>query len=397
MRLFEIKTMTLDTVNTSTLLALADKNNLTAQNFKELNLSEIGLKEEDYEKVVAACNELVDFNHASVSFFGQGLAQNTQQFTDELLTLVQNKDLDQSGKKLDEVLKVAKGVNAKSLLNNSNKKFFNRGILGRIFGNISNAKDSFISNFNTTKQQLDGLIDEIAISQTGLVTRISTLESMHETVTEEYAQLGIYIAAGEIKLKQLALKIQDLSLLRDQNSTNELASEVFDLNAVATSLEKRVHDLKMLQQSALQTMPMIRVIQSNNAMLVDKFNAIKTITLPAWKTQFTLALSLNEQKNAVELATAVDDATNELLRSNADLLKINTIATAKANQRSVIDISTLEYVQNSLIQTVTDVSEIQRKGMQDRDKATIELKQMQQNLNNLTMSNAMNNKQITSK
>ena len=128
---------------------------------------------------------------------------------------------------------------------------------------------------------------------------------------------------------------------------------------------------------------MIRIIQSNNLMLVDKFYAIKNITIPAWKNQISLAISLNEQKNSVQLANNIDDATNEILRRNADLLHQNSVDTARANQRSVIDIETLEHVQNTLINTVNDVIQIQKEGMQKRFEATERLKTLQNNLNQL--------------
>ena len=149
-------------------------------------------------------------------------------------------------------------------------------------------------------------------------------------------------------------------------------------------------DLQVLQQSAMQTLPMIRIIQSNNLMLVDKFYAIKNITLPAWKNQISLAISLQEQKNSVQLANTIDDATNDLLKRNADLLHQNSVDTAKANQRSVIDIETLEHVQNTLIKTVNDVIVIQKEGMQKRDEATIRLRALQDNLNHLVLETSSN-------
>ena len=166
---------------------------------------------------------------------------------------------------------------------------------------------------------------------------------------------------------------------------------MYDLNHLANNLEKRVSDLQVLQQSAMQTLPMIRIIQSNNLMLVDKFYAIKNITLPAWKNQISLAISLQEQQNSVQLAKAIDDTTNELLRRNAELLHQNSVDTAKANQRSVIDVETLEHVQNTLINTVNDVIQIQKEGMQKRAEATLRLRALQDNLNHLVLENSTQN------
>ena len=123
-------------------------------------------------------------------------------------------------------------------------------------------------------------------------------------------------------------------------------------------------------------------------MLVDKFYAIKNITLPAWKNQISLAISLQEQQNSVQLAKAIDDTTNDLLRRNAELLHQNSVDTAKANQRSVIDVETLEHVQNTLIKTVNDVIQIQKEGMQKRAEATVRLRALQDNLNHLVLENS---------
>ncbi|MBL8320805.1 MAG: toxic anion resistance protein, partial [Acinetobacter sp.] len=120
----------------------------------------------------------------------------------------------------------------------------------------------------------------------------------------------------------------------------------------------------------------------------DKFYAIKNITLPAWKNQISLAISLKEQKNSVQLANTIDDATNELLKRNADLLHQNSVDTARANQRSVIDIETLEHVQNTLINTVNDVLQIQKEGVQKRAEAAQRLRALQDNLNHLVLESS---------
>lgn len=208
---------------------------------------------------------------------------------------------------------------------------------------------------------------------------------MFHGVQDEYKQLGVYIAAGKLKQQEIQQQISEFSAQPQDQTTTQ---KIYDLNHLANNLEKRVSDLQVLQQSAMQTLPMIRIIQSNNLMLVDKFYAIKNITLPAWKNQISLAISLNEQKNSVQLANSIDDATNELLRRNADLLHQNSVDTAKANQRSVIDIETLEHVQNTLIKTVNDVIQVQKEGMQKRAEATTRLRALQENLNQLVIGSS---------
>ena len=192
-----------------------------------------------------------------------------------------------------------------------------------------------------------------------------------------------------VSLSELQEEIKRLAeadpLKEDQNITQQ----IFDLNHVCNNLDKRLSDLHLLQQSALQTLPMIRLIQSNNTMLIDKFNAVRSITIPAWKNQIALALSLNEQENSVKLAEAIDNTTNELLKRNAQLLHTNSVAVAKANQRSVIDASTLEAVQATLIKTVNDVIKIQQDGVKHREETAVKLKNLQETYNKSIVSESV--------
>ena len=289
--------------------------------------------------------------------------------------------MDDTGHKLNQVVQVAQQLNTNSILNPNKSS----GFLGGLFNKFKGAKQSFDQNFNSTKAQIDSLVTEIENSQNGLKTRVDTLDKMFHGVQDEYKQLGVYIAAGKLKQKEIQQQISEFSAQPQDQATTQ---KIYDLNHLANNLEKRVSDLQVLQQSAMQTLPMIRIIQSNNLMLVDKFYAIKNITLPAWKNQISLAISLNEQKNSVQLANSIDDATNELLRRNADLLHQNSVDTAKANQRSVIDIETLEHVQNTLIKTVNDVIQVQKEGMQKRAEATTRLRVLQENLNQLVIASS---------
>ena len=351
--------------------------------FQQLNLQEIGLQQDDFNAVLAARKELAEINHNAVAEYGKNIATQTSGYTDELLNLVQNKDLDETGQKLNQVVQVAQQLNTSSILN----KKKNSGFFGGLMSKIKGAKNNIDMHFNTTKEQIDTLVKEIEKSQSGLKARVDTLDRMFHGVQSEYKQLGVYIAAGKLKQDEIQ---QEISTLTSQSQDQTTTQRVYDLNHLANNLEKRVSDLQVLQQSAMQTLPMIRIIQSNNLMLVDKFYAIKNITLPAWKNQISLAISLNEQKNSVQLANTIDDATNDLLKRNADLLHQNSVDTAKANQRSVIDIETLEHVQNTLIKTVNDVIQIQKEGMQKRAEATTRSRSLQDNLNQLVLDSSSN-------
>ena len=139
-------------------------------------------------------------------------------------------------------------------------------------------------------------------------------------------------------------------------------------------------DLLLMQHAADQSLPMIRLIQANALQLIEKFNTVRDITIPSWKRQFAIQLSLGEQKAAVELSTAIDDATNELMRRNADLLRQASVDTARSNQRGVIDVATLRHVHDQLIATVEEVRSIHREGMQQRQQAEVELSRLREDL-----------------
>lgn len=352
------------------------------QRFEQLDLHALGLEQQDFAAIDSIRKELAILDHTTVAEYGKDIASQTATYTDELLNLVKNRDLDVTGQKLNEVVSVAQQLNTSSILNQEKST----GFFGSLLSKFKGVKQSFDQQFNTTREQLDALVKEIESSQTGLKDRVDTLDHMFNAVQDEYKQLGLHIAAGQLKQQELQDEIKQMTA---QQQTAQVSQMIYDLNHLANNLEKRLSDLQVLQQSALQTLPMIRIIQSNNLMLVDKFYAIKNITLPAWKNQISLAISLMEQKNSVQLANHIDNATNDLLKRNADLLHQNSVDTARANQRSVIDVETLEHVQNTLIRTVNDVIEIQKDGMQKREEASHRIRALQNNLQQLVLeSNA---------
>ena len=162
------------------------------------------------------------------------------------------------------------------------------------------------------------------------------------------------------------------------------------MQAFASNLDLRIGNLEALQQSSLQMLPQIRVIQSTNFVLVDKFNTITTLTIPIWKRQFVLAMGLNESKNAAELTVAIDDFTNSMLTRGADLLHKNAVATAKSNQRLPIDVKTLQYVQDMLVKTANDVSQIQLEGKREREQSSMQIEHMCAQMKKQISTNSQN-------
>lgn len=333
-----------------------------------------GLAALPQEKVNELVARLENGTLSAVHEFGRELGQHTAAHTDALLEQVKSKDLDVMGSRLAEIVTAARGLNLGPLSDNRSKV----PLIGGLIDRMKLKGGALLTKFQDVRTQVDGLVAEVQGMQGGLAARVQQLDQSFESVKQEHALLGAHIQAGEIALTKLQGRLAMDSALAQTDPVK--AQEVQDLRSAIASLEKRIADMRVLQHSALQQLPMIRMVQANNRMLIEKFHNIKELTVPAWKRQFMLALSLNEQKNAVELANHIDDATNEFLRENARLLKDNTINTARANQRMVIDVATLQEVHESLMSTVQEVVRINQEGVQQRSAAGAQLLAMRQQM-----------------
>lgn len=339
-------------------------------------LDGLGLQSADLVEIEQVAQRIQANNPASVSEFGRDVADHTSSYADSLLDQVRNSDLDAAGAKLTEVVTIARGLNIGALSDRRSRL----PIIGPLIDKVRLKSSNVMGQFDTTREQIDNLITEVQTTQSSVATRNLALGEMFQAVREEHRLLGVHIAAGKVRLAALSADADQLrgSIGNHPGRVQELA----DLDAMISNLDKRIGDLMALQHSAMQSLPTIRMIQANNQMLVDKFHTIREITVPAWKRQFMLALSLNEQRNAVQLATTIDDTTNDLLRRNSELLYRNSVETARANQRMVIDVDTLKEVQNNLIKTVEDTIRIQNEGVQVRKAAEKQIQAMRGDLRN---------------
>lgn len=337
-------------------------------------LKQLGLQEADLPMIQEVATRIQEGNPLSVAEFGRDVAEHTSAYADSLLDQVRNSDLDEAGTKLTQVVAVAQSLNLGALTNRRSRI----PVIGPVIDRMRLGSGKFMAQFDTTRDQIEKLVSEVSQTQQNISDRNKGLEEMFSAVREEHRLLGVHIAAGKQRLVEIKGHADSLRV-QIENEPARL-QELSDLDALAASLDKRVGDLMALQQSAMQSLPMIRMIQANNQMLVDKFHTIREITVPAWKRQFMLSLTLNEQRNAVQLASQIDDATNDLLKRNAELLHRNSVETAKANQRLVIDVETLKAVQNTLIATVQDVIKIQQEGISQRRAAEKEIQGMRLDL-----------------
>ena len=188
----------------------------------------------------------------------------------------------------------------------------------------------------------------------------------------------MYIIAGKLRVQELREK--DLAELRakaEKSGLPEDAQAVNDFTNLIGRFEKKLHDLELTRTISLQMSPQIRMIQNNDTLMTEKIQTSLVNTIPLWKSQMVLALGISHSKQAMEAQRAVSDMTNELLKKNADMLKVATVETAKESERGIVDIETLQHTNQSLISTLDEVMAIQTEGRQKRQEAEVELQRIE--------------------
>ncbi len=307
----------------------------------------------------------------TVAGFGQEIGQTARDYSDSLLSQARAGDLDEMGGKLNEVVVAARSFDIDSFDN----KWARIPLLGPVIAGVARTKARAVAQFTSLEGQVEKLMTDVEGAERRLSDRAATLDTLYAGVEEEYHNLALFEAAAKLRLQSLSGEVAALT-----GSDPVVAEQRAALEASRTALDKRAADLEVLRHSALQTLPMIRMIQANNMVLVEKFQTIRNLTVPAWKRAFMMALALNEQRDAAKLANDIDDATNYFMVRNSELLHQNAVATAKANQRLVIDVATLRTVHENIVKTLTDVRQANLDGAAMRQKALVELSDMRQQM-----------------
>ena len=238
-----------------------------------------------------------------------------------------------------------------------------------------------LSKYQKTGAQIDRISVKLDRSKNILLSDIVILEKLYETNKEYFQALNVYIAAGEIKLEEIHEKtIPELKKSAESSNDQMKFQEVNDMLQFAERLDKRLHDLKLSREITIQSAPQIRLIQNTNQALVEKIQSSIMTAIPLWKNQVAIALTLIRQRHAVEAQKQVSKTTNDLLLKNSEMLKTNTIETAKENERGLVDIETLKKTQANLISTLEETMRIQEEGRHKRRQAEQELASMENEL-----------------
>ena len=232
--------------------------------------------------------------------------------------------------------------------------------------------------YDKAEANVDKIAEQLEAHQVVLMKDVALLDEMYEKNLEYFKQLSMYILAGEKKLAdERATTLPELYAKAQASGLPEDAQAANDYAALCDRFEKKLYDLKLTRQVSIQMGPQIRMIQNNDTLMTEKIQTSLVNTIPLWKSQMVLALGISHSKQAMEAQRAVSDMTNELLKKNADMLKVATVETAKESERGIVDIETLQHTNESLISTLDEVMNIQNEGRQKRQEAEVELQRIE--------------------
>jgi len=339
------------------------------------------LKPEHREKALALARQIDPANHQAILQYGVAAQAELSKFSHTILHHVQTKDAGPVGEVISELMAKIKEVNPDDLMPAK------KGFLSRLFGTVAKPLQGMVAKYQKIGVEIDKIADQLEKHRHLLFRDIMMLETLYEKNKEYFEALNIYIAAAEYKLEELRTKTIPEKQAAAERSGDQMAwQEVQDLRQFADRLEKRVHDLKLSRQVTIQTAPQIRMIQHMNETLVERIQSSILNAIPLWKNQVVIALTLFRQQKAAEAQKQVAETTNELLLRNSELLKTNSIAIAKENERGLVDIETLKRTQENLIATLEETLKIQAEGRLKRQQAERELAAMEAELKQTLLS-----------
>ena len=333
------------------------------------------------KKLVDDFVEKIDLkNTNSILQYGVGAQKKIADFSESALNNVKTKDLGEVGNMLSNVV-----TELKNFENTDEKK----GLLG-IFKKPIKKIEQMKVKYTKVEGNINNICTVLENHQIQLLKDISMLDKMYETNKVYFKELTMYILAGKKKLEKARnTELQELTEKASISGRPEDAQTANDFAALCDRFEKKIHDLELTKMISLQMAPQIRLVQNNDTLMSEKIQSTIVNTIPLWKSQIVLALGVAHSENAVKVQNEVTNMTNELLKKNAQTLKMSTIETAKASERGIVDIETLRQTNESLISTLDEVMRIQEDGRNKRREAEVELQNIEEQLKNklLTLRN----------
>ncbi len=296
--------------------------------------------------------------------YGAAAQKSVASFSESALNAVRTKDLGEVGDTLSNLVVELKGFGEEE----------EKGGIFGFFKKTSNKLEVMKAQYGKAEANVEKIARSLEQHQVTLMKDIAMFDQMYELNLKYYKELTMYIIAGKKRLAEVqSTQLEELRKKAEATGAAEDAQAYNDLAQMCNRFEKKLHDLELTRMVSIQMGPQTRMLQNNDTLMVEKIQSSLVNTIPLWKSQMVLALGLENSRKATAAQTAVTNATNELLKRNADMLKMGTIATAKEAERSIIDIETLQHTNQQLISTLDEVIQIQKDGAQKRREAEVEL------------------------
>ena len=339
---------------------------------EEPALDDSVLTEEERRMVDSFAQQIDLTNSALVLQYGAGTQKKMADFSESALENVRSKDLGEVGDLLSGVVTELKSFDEEE----------EKGFLG-FFKKASNKIESMKAKYAKAEENVNEIVKALEKHQVQLMKDTALLDKMYELNLTYFKELSMYILAGKKKLAEVrGTQLAQLTQKAQTSGLPEDAQAARDLESMCLRFEKKIHDLELTRMISIQTAPQIRLVQNNDTQMVEKIQSTIVNTIPLWKSQMVLALGVEHSAQAAEAQRQVTDMTNELLKKNAEKLKMATVETAKASERGIVDMETLKATNESLISTLDEVMNIQREGREKRAAAETELRNMETELKN---------------
>ncbi len=347
------------------------------------------LDEKHQEQARALAKQIDEKNLQAIISYGAAAQKQLGEFSHQMLSHVQAKDTGEIGDILNDLMERLNETDPNDLVAE------NQGFFQKFFGKIKKSIYEMQAKYQEVGSQVDKIAIRLDHEKNGLLNDNLSLEQLYQRNKDFFDALNIYIAAGELKLAELQETLIPEALEKARVTGDQMDVQVVnDLEQFLDRLEKRNHDLKLTRQMTIQQAPQIRLIQNTNQALAEKIQSSITTTIPLWKNQIAIAMTLLRQKDAVTAQRQVSETTNQLIQKNSEMLKISTIETARENERGIIDLETLQKTQKDLIETLEETLKIQQEGRARRRKAEIELTNMEEDLRQKLLVLSHKEKQI---
>ena len=337
--------------------------------------SDLQLSTQDRERVDRIKNDINIQDSTVLAIYGSQSQKNIAEFSESILAEVRSKDIGEVGELMSDLMIKVKDLDIAKI---SDDGFFSKlPFLKSAKRNV----EKYLARYDSMGHQIDKIQAQLENARMELLKDIATFDKMYEKNVEYFQELQLYIIAGEEKVQEMQTQVIPQLLKEAEAKDDPMAMQVVhDFQEQVNRFEKKIYDLKTSKTVAIQTAPQIKLIQNNDKMLVDKVTDAIHNTIPLWKSQVVIALGMNKQSQVLEMQKEVSSTTNDLLRRNSEALKRNTLEVSRENERSIVDIETLQKVNEDLISTIEESIEIHEQAKKARKDAEVQIAKIESDL-----------------